>query len=163
LREDSKFIERIKEDPKRAQFKQKVEVIWENKYTSNATIRRHILKIDEPKSVNGNDLGPSPTELLLAGIGGCELSMISRQAFLKRIKIQEMSIKITGMIDIRGFMRISDVPSGFQEITINLSIKSFESQNIIEDLVGEVLNHCPVLDTIGTSPTLKITHNLILN
>jgi uncharacterized OsmC-like protein len=160
LRENSKLIERIREDPKRAQYNQKVNVKWDKKYVSNVSIRRHKLKIDEPRSVNGDDSGPSPTELLLAAIAGCELSMISRQAFLKKISIEEMSINITGMIDIQGFMRIADVPSGFQEITINLTIKSSETKKIVEDLVDEVLDHCPVLETIGVSPTLKVNHKL---
>ena len=161
MRENKRFIERILEDPKRALFTQKVEVKWEGNYISNAVIRKHNLKIDEPKSVNGDDLGPSPTELLLSAIAGCELSMISRQAFLQKIKIEKMSINISGLIDIRGFMRIAEVPSGFQKINIELSIKSSETKEIIENLVNDVLDYCPVLNTIGESPKLQITHNII--
>ena len=158
--ENDRIIERIKEDPKRAQYNQKVEVTWQGKYISDANIRKHNLKIDEPKSVSGDDMGPSPTELLLAAIGSCEMSMISREAFLRKIKIDQMNVDITGMIDIRGFLKIDDVPSGFQKITINLSIKSSESKEVIEELVKDVLEHCPVLGTIGTSPKLDISHNL---
>ena len=40
-------------------------------YSQLVTVGRHVLSADEPQSRGGDDVGPSPYEYLLAGLGAC--------------------------------------------------------------------------------------------
>jgi uncharacterized OsmC-like protein/pimeloyl-ACP methyl ester carboxylesterase len=48
-----------------------VEETGTNLYTQRITAGRHVLAADEPTSVGGADTGPTPYDLLLAGLGAC--------------------------------------------------------------------------------------------
>jgi len=41
------------------------------RFAQTVTARRHALTADEPGALGGGDAGPSPYELLLAGLGAC--------------------------------------------------------------------------------------------
>jgi putative redox protein len=41
------------------------------RYTHRAAIRRHELTIDEPADQGGDDLGPTPQEMVAASLAGC--------------------------------------------------------------------------------------------
>jgi len=43
---------------------------------------RHVLSADEPETRGGNDVGPSPYEYLLAGLGAC--TAITLRAYVER-------------------------------------------------------------------------------
>jgi putative redox protein len=51
--------------------KEQVVVRTEKSYTSQVLACGHGLLLDEPLAVGGNNLGPTPYEYLLAGLGGC--------------------------------------------------------------------------------------------
>ena len=158
--ENKRLIERIRENPERAKITQKVNVSWMGKYRSKVKMRGHEFIIDEPKSVAGDDAGPTPTELLLASIAGCELSVFSREAYLRGLQIEKAEIEIEGTLDIRGFMGIADVPPGFHNIKLNIIITSPESREKIDELIEIVHKRCPALNTIKNPPEIEISYKL---
>lgn len=158
--ENKKLMNRIRENPERAKITQKVNVSWISKYKSKVKVRGHEFIIDEPKSVAGDDTGPAPTELLLASIAGCELSVLSREAYIMGVQIEKAEIEIEGILDIRGFMGIADVPPGFQNIKLNIKITSPESQEKIDELIEIVQKRCPALNTFKNPPKIEISYKL---
>lgn len=158
--ENKKLMDRIRENPERAKITQKVNVSWIDKYKSKVKVRGHEFIIDEPKSVAGDDTGPAPTELLLASIAGCELSVLSREAYIMGLQIEKAEIEIEGILDIRGFMGIADVPPGFQNIKLNIKITSPESQEKIDELIEIVQKRCPALNTFKNPPKIEISYKI---
>lgn len=158
--ENKKLMDRIRENPERAKITQKVNVSWISKYKSKVKVRGHEFIIDEPKSVAGDDTGPAPTELLLASIAGCELSVLSREAYIMGVQIEKAEIEIEGILDIRGFMGIADVPPGFQNIKLNIKITSPESQEKIDELIEIVQKRCPALNTFKNPPKIEISYKI---
>lgn len=162
--ENKKLIDRIRENPERAKITQKVNVSWISKYKSKVKVRGHEFIIDEPKSVAGDDTGPAPTELLLASIAGCELSVLSREAYIMGVQIEKAEIEIEGILDIRGFMGLpssnGDVPPGFQNIKLNVKITSPESHEKIDELIEIVQKRCPALNTFKNPPKIEISYKL---
>lgn len=158
--ENKKLMNRIRENPERAKITQKVNVSWISKYKSKVKVRGHEFIIDEPKSVAGDDTGPAPTELLLASIAGCELSVLSREAYIMGVQIEKAEIEIEGILDIRGFMGIADVPPGFQNIKLNIKITSPESQEKIDELIEIVQKRCPALNTFKNPPKIEISYKI---
>jgi len=56
---------------------------------------RHHLMADEPASFGGTNLGPSPYQLLSAGLGACTTMTIRMYARRKRIALEHVSVDVT--------------------------------------------------------------------
>ena len=57
------------------------------------------IELDEPESFHGSDLGPSPVEYLLIGIGGCLGSTFAYCLQRKNIPIEDMQIIVNGELN----------------------------------------------------------------
>ena len=65
------------------------------------------------------------------------------------ISIKEISVELTGIQDLRGFMALDEeVPAGFTNITGTVLVQSDASQSDLELLQKRVDKYCPVLDDL---------------
>lgn len=71
-----------------------VEVILDEKYKVRARTSRHVLVADEPLSLGGTDLGPSPYELLLASLGACTAMTIRMYAERKGWPLESLTVRL---------------------------------------------------------------------
>jgi putative redox protein len=53
-----------------------------NKFTHDLKVRKHVLTADEPEDHGGEDMGPSPQELLAASLASC--TAITMEMYAKR-------------------------------------------------------------------------------
>lgn len=66
--------------------------VTEDKFTTSIQMNKHFLTADEPKSVGGNDFGPSPYELLLSGLAACTVMTLKLYAQRKKWDLQEVYV-----------------------------------------------------------------------
>jgi putative redox protein len=65
----------------------------EGLYTQRIYAGRHILRADEPETVQGGlDLGPNPYDYLLAGLGACTSMTLRMYAQHKGLKVDKISV-----------------------------------------------------------------------
>jgi putative redox protein len=62
------------------------------KYTHDLTVRKHHLTADEPESSGGEDLGPSPQELLAASLASCTAITIEMYAKRKNWNVDGLEV-----------------------------------------------------------------------
>ena len=105
--------------------------------------------IDEPIKLGGTNKAMSPVELLLCALGGCQAIVAAAFAKSQHIKFEEFHVEIEGDIDLDGFMGLTDVRSGFQEIRFTMHFKTDESQEKMEKFSEFIEKHCPIGDTIA--------------
>lgn len=66
----------------------------EGKFTQSITVGPHRLRADEPLSFGGLDSGPSPYDLLLAGLGACTAMTIRLYADQKQWPLEQVKVRL---------------------------------------------------------------------
>lgn len=69
--------------------------ILENQFTTSIQTQKHHFKADAPKSVGGNDFGPSPYDFISAGLAACTVMTLKMYAQRKKWDLQEVYAYIT--------------------------------------------------------------------
>jgi putative redox protein len=82
--------------------------LGEEGFTTEVMIRQHHLIADEPTKVGGNDYGPSPYELISAGLGACTAMTIQMYAHRKKWLVEEVQVHLNYRKDYAEDMIASD-------------------------------------------------------
>jgi uncharacterized OsmC-like protein len=117
-------------------------------YRATVSIREFALTADEPPSIGGTDAGPTPVELVLAGLGACQEIVYATYARILGIPLDGVTVRAEGRLDLRGFYGVADVPVGFQDVSFAVEIASPASGEDVARLVSAVNAHCPVLEIL---------------
>ncbi|AEV33036.1 putative redox protein, regulator of disulfide bond formation [Owenweeksia hongkongensis DSM 17368] len=114
----------------------------------------HILA-DEPKSVGGEDLGPSPYELVSAGLGACTAMTIKMYANRKDWPLKEVKVHLS--YDNSYFEDIKHCDS--EERKIGKFIRIIEVEGDLDEKQRErilqIANKCPVHKTLESSSEVE--------
>src|SRR5438445_12599569 len=84
----------------------------------------HKFIISEPVHVGGQNVAPSPLELLLSGAVGCYAAVFAFYAAKLDVSYERFEAVARTTMDVRGHMMPDAPPSGFQTVTIDISIVS---------------------------------------
>lgn len=151
-----------RDDPAKAKMVFKTSSSLDGRFRSEVTIREHSLTIDEPTSIGGTDLGPSPVEVILAALGSCQEITYRAFAAAMGIELDNVAVELEGDIDFRGFFAVDEtVRAGFGDIRAIVKIESRASAADLERLREAVNSHCPVLDILRNPVPVKL--DLIIN
>ena len=131
-----------------------VDTVLVDGYRTQAQIRDFSLTVDEPPTIGGADTGPTPVELVLAGLGTCQEIVYATYARVLGIPLTGVRVLAEGRLDLRGFFGVADVPAGFQDVTFDVAIDSPADPADVTRLVEAVNAHCPVLDILRQPVTV---------
>lgn len=109
---------------------------------------RHRLYADEPAAMGGTDTGPSPYDLLMAGLGACTNMTIRMYAEHKKIPLDRVSVTLShAKIHARDCesceTREGKVDRINRELTIEGALDDATRQKLLE-----IANKCPVHRTL---------------
>lgn len=110
--------------------------IAKESFKTEIKIDQHLILADEPTELGGADLGPTPTELLLASLGSCKAITVKMYADRKQWDLQGIDIKLT----------IDQQKDGAQRktlITCSLDLKGELSEEQKERL-KRMAEKCPI-------------------
>jgi putative redox protein len=118
-------------------------------FRSEVKTRGFDVVLDQPENMGSSDLGPRPSELLLAALAACHEVTYRLYADAMDIDLQDVAVSVTGVSDARGFFNVDDeVDAGFSEVYGEINIVSDASDEDLERLRQTVNRHCPVLDDL---------------
>ena len=116
---------------------------------SSVDIRQFSVKVDEPAVLGGHDTAPNPVEYVLAALGSCQEITYRLYADSMGIPLNSVSVKIKGVIDLRGLFNVDkQIRPGYQKIEAEVIIDSPAAEKDLLRLKDAVDSHCPVLDIL---------------
>jgi putative redox protein len=125
------------------------------KYAQRVTVGPHRLEADEPTDVGGDDTGPSPYGLLLAGLGACTSMTVRMYAAHKQLPLERVSVRLrhqkvradecqdcrteTGKVDVIE-----------RELRIEGALSQAQRQRMLE-----IADRCPVHRTLHSEVVVR--------
>ena len=155
-------IDAVGKQPELARFQFRATSRWMSGTHSQSTMfgfygaggeHEHILPYkadgDHPAVLCGADAGPTPVEWVLHAIATCLMSGIGNIASARGIRLTKVEAKLTGDIDLRGILGLSDkVRNGYQSLRISFDIEGDAPREKLEQVVMQAKARSAVYDII---------------
>lgn len=120
----------------------------EDGFTTQMTVGNHTMMADEPTSYGGNDFGPSPYELVSAGLSACTAMTV--QMYVKRkgwdlqnIEVHTSHTKLAKQAIENGEQKEIKVDTFNREIKLKGNLDEKQIQRILQ-----IADKCPVHKTL---------------
>lgn len=121
-------------------------------FVTAVKVGNHSFLADEPESLGGQDLGPSPYELLASGLGACTVITLRMYANLKKWDLQGVKVLVGH--------RKEDSEDGKSKVDV--FTREIEFFGILDEKQQErmliIADKCPVHKTLSASSTIETTH-----
>lgn len=105
-------------------------------------VRDHVLISDE----KGTNTGPTPLEMCLSSLMGCEGVIINRCAEAMNFEYRSVEMEGEGEVDQRGSRGVHGVRPYFNWVKLKIRIYSNESEERFAKLTKNVEYRCPVMN-----------------
>ncbi len=105
-------------------------------------VREHVLISDE----KGTNTGPTPLEMALSSLLGCEGVIINRCAEAMQFDYTGVDMEADGEVDQRGSRGVQGVRPYFNWVKLRIRVHTEESQDRFERLTRNVEYRCPVMN-----------------
>lgn len=109
--------------------------------------------VDEPKERDGTNLGPSPTETLVAALIACTNVISHKCAQNHGVKFTAMSIDAEAAFDRRGTQLMEEVEVPFPKIRLVINVTTDGSDADMEKVKADLHRFCPVSKVIRNAGT----------
>lgn len=120
----------------------------DGRFSQDIRTHRHQLLADEPLGVGGADTGPSPYELLLAGLGSCTAMTIRMYANHKKLPLKKVSVRLEHeKIDARDCPDCKTREGKVDRITRQIYVEGDLTPEQ-HKRIATIANRCPVHRTI---------------
>lgn len=105
-------------------------------------VRDHIVITDEKES----NTGPTPLEMTLSSLLGCEGVIINRCAEAMQFSYTAVDMEGDGEVDQRGSRGVQGVRPYFNWVKLRIRVHTEETQERFERLTRNVEYRCPVMN-----------------
>lgn len=103
---------------------------------------------DEPVAHGGTGEGPSPLQVVVGALCGCESVTFHRTSQEMDFDYDSIDFEAEYTIDIRGRMGTRGVRQHFQTVRVEATVVTDESEDRLREVVDETEARCPVFNLI---------------
>lgn len=160
----------IEAQPELAQFQFQAENEWIDgpvnrtlieQFRGTCQVHQHaqpfVFEADEPPVLLGEDGNANPVEYLLTALAGCVTTAMVVHAAARGIKINRLSSRLEGDINLLGFLGIDDrVRNGYEAIRMIVDIDADVPPEELEEVVRLGPTYSPVYDVISRSVPVRV-------
>jgi uncharacterized OsmC-like protein len=116
-------------------------------------IGRAVYEAQAHAGVGGAGTGACSGDLLLGALAACKQITIQMVAAAMGLPVTDVSVTVTGDLDLRGTLGISqEVPVGFEAIRIDVKVEGDLTQEQLAALQERAEKYCVVLRTLQSPP-----------
>lgn len=112
-------------------------------------IRGHELVTDQPADAGGDDAGPTPTELFVAGLASCVAFYAGR--FLRRHADASVPFSVACSYDMSA-----DRPARVASVRLTMNVPTALPDDVRDGLL-RAAEHCTVHNSLRTPPDVRIS------
>lgn len=105
-------------------------------------VRDHIVVTDE----KGTNTGPTPLEMTLSSLLGCEGVIINRCAEAMNFEYSAVDMEADGEVDQRGSRGVQGVRPYFNWVKLRIRVHTDETEDRFQRLTKNVEYRCPVMN-----------------
>lgn len=117
-------------------------------FTTEVMVGKHHLTADEPVEIGGNDYGPSPYELVSAGLGACTAMTIQMYARRKKWPVEEVQVHLNHRKDYAEDMAASDKKATKIDRFERVILLKGDLTDTQKNRLLEIADRCPVHRTL---------------
>ncbi len=118
----------------------------------------HAFLIDEPAALAGDDVAPSPVEVALGSLIGCQVVVYRLYAQALGIRVDDIRVRAEGDLDAARLLgKDPSVRPGFSAVRLHVELTGPESLERYEALREAVDANCPVLDLFENPTPVEVT------
>jgi uncharacterized OsmC-like protein len=156
-------LDLIKEQPELAKFQFRASNRWIDGAHNRSTIkgfyaaggedesRSEEFRIDagEPAILLGTDTGANPAEYLLHALAACLTTSIVYVAAARKVELTSVESTLTGDMDVRGALGVSDEPrNGFERTTVSFQVAGEAPPEKLREVVEWARRRSAVYDMV---------------
>jgi uncharacterized OsmC-like protein len=109
-------------------------------------------------ATGGNGLSACSGDMLLEALVACAGVTLNAVATAVGIELRDASLEAEGDLDFRGTLGVSkEVPVGFQDIRLRISLDTDASQEQIATLIRLTERYCVVYQTLVRAPNITVS------
>lgn len=119
---------------------------------------KHEFVIDEPAPLAGDDVAPSPVEVALGALIGCQVVVYRLYAQVLGIQVDDIRVEAEGDLGAARLLgKDPAVRPGFSDIRLRIELSGPETQERYEQLRDAVDVNCPVFDLFANPTPVSVT------
>lgn len=111
---------------------------------SDVSIRDVVLTIDEPVERGGTNIGPTPTESVVATLIGCTNVIAHKCAKKRDINIGNLHISAVCEFDRRGVLLEEEIDIPFKKVTLTVKTNPTVDKTERDRIAEDVAKYCPL-------------------
>jgi putative redox protein len=109
--------------------------------------------IDEPQERDGTNMGPTPTETMVAALIACT-NVISHKCAKKHgVEFKAMTIDAESNLDRRGTQLLEEIEVPFPKIRLVITVTTDASEADVEKVKADLHRFCPISKVVRNSGT----------
>ncbi len=157
--------EALAQAPEAAKFQWRATCEWKNGTHSLSTVegffglgeeQNHVTTFsfdaDHPEVFASEDKGATPAEYVLVALASCLTAGVAAVAQHREIQLHSVTATLEAGMDVRGILGDTDVPNGFDGISVKYQIDANATPDEIRALVAQSQKRSAVFDVV-TNPT----------
>jgi putative redox protein len=109
--------------------------------------------IDEPRERDGTNMGPTPTETLVAALIACTNVIGHKCAKKHGVEFKTLSIDAESMLDRRGTQLLEEIEVPFPRIRLVINVTTDASEADVDKVKADLPRFCPISKVIRNSGT----------